>query len=88
MLVDDDLDALTTGAKLIGLNDKTTQILEQEDLNDYDTLRDVSETDLCELGLTIGMRVPITRSVERCKRGARCVDVTDDDVRLALSLIF
>ena len=36
-MVDDDLDALTTGAKLIALNDKTTQVLEHEDLKDYDT---------------------------------------------------
>ena len=48
MLIDDDLDALTTGAKLIALNDKTTQLVgtgRPERLR-Y-TLRDVSETDFC-----------------------------------------
>ena len=65
-------------AKVMGLNDKTIQLLEQEDLNDYDTLRDVSEKDLCELRLTIGMRALLLRAVERCKSGEGGVDVTDD----------
>ena len=62
----------------MGLNDKTVQILEQEDLNDYDTLRDVSKKDLDELQLTIGMRALLLQAVERCKSGEGGVDVTGD----------
>ena len=78
--------AFNDWAKLMGLNDKSIQILEQEDLNDYDTLGDVSEKDLCELRLTIGMRALLLRAVERCKCGEGVVDVTDDvdDGRLGL----
>ena len=54
-------------ARKMGLDDKTINALEREDLDDYDALRAVSEKDLNDIHLTIGMRALLKRAVGICK---------------------
>ena len=54
-------------AKKVGLDDKTIKVLEREELDDYEALKVVSEKDLADLHLTIGMKLILKRAVGICK---------------------